>query len=158
MACSSADWVRGLARLISSAINRCAKTGPERKRKLRLPAWLSSSTSVPRMSDGIKSGVNWMRRASSPTTVPIVSSTLGLASPGENGDDRLLDDLILAENHRADGSLGRAHVIGARLGRAHDHVFKLFKPVSADSGHGSTPIFQAAIASESDSVRGHEQN
>ena len=49
IACKSADWVRGLARLISSAIRSWAKTGPEMKRKLRLPLWLSSSTSVPRI-------------------------------------------------------------------------------------------------------------
>jgi len=82
IACNSADCVRGLARLISSAIKSCAKTGPEMKRKLRLPVWLSSSTSVPRMSDGMRSGVNWMRRASSPSTVPIVSTSFVFASPG----------------------------------------------------------------------------
>src|SRR5215475_7311899 len=82
IACSSADWVRGLARLISSAISSWAKTGPAMKRKLRLPPGLSSSTSVPRMSDGIRSGVNWMRRASMPSTIPIVSTSLVLARPG----------------------------------------------------------------------------
>jgi hypothetical protein len=30
-------------------------------------------------------------------------------------------------------------MIGARFGRAHDHVFKLFEPISADSGHDLTP-------------------
>ena len=52
------------------------------KRKLRLPPGLSSSTSVPRMSDGIRSGVNWMRRPSRPRTVPMVSTSLVLARPG----------------------------------------------------------------------------
>ena len=40
--------------------------GPGMKRKLRRPPALSSSTSEPRMSDGIRSGVNWMRLASRP--------------------------------------------------------------------------------------------
>ena len=52
------------------------------KRKLRLPPALSSSTSVPRMSEGIRSGVNWTRRASSPSAVPMVSTSLVLARPG----------------------------------------------------------------------------
>jgi hypothetical protein len=34
-------------------------------------------------------------------------------------------------------------MIGARFGRAHDHVFKLFEPISADSGHGLTPCLVA---------------
>ena len=34
------------------------------------------------MSDGIRSGVNWMRRASSPSTMPMVSTSLVLARPG----------------------------------------------------------------------------
>ena len=40
MLCSSADWVRGLARLISSAISSWAKTGPSMKRKERRPVSL----------------------------------------------------------------------------------------------------------------------
>ena len=82
MACSSADCVRGEARLISSAISNCAKTGPGMNRKLRLPPGDSSSTSEPRMSEGIRSGVNWMRRASRPSTVPMVSTSFVLARPG----------------------------------------------------------------------------
>src|SRR3954466_1374455 len=82
MACSSADWVRGLARLISSAIRSWPKIGPGMKRKARLPPTPSSRTSLPRMSEGIRSGVNWMRRASSPSTVPSASTSLVLARPG----------------------------------------------------------------------------
>ena len=55
---------------------------------------------------------------------------------GQNGDERLLHHFVLAENDRADRGLGRAHVFGGRLRRAHDHVFELFEPVSAGSGHG----------------------
>ncbi len=37
IACSSADWVRGEARLISSAISTSVKTGPRMKRKAGVP-------------------------------------------------------------------------------------------------------------------------
>ena len=43
---------------------------------------LSSSTSEPMMSEGIRSGVNWMRLASSPSVIPRVSTSLVLARPG----------------------------------------------------------------------------
>ena len=82
MACSSADWVLGLARLISSAISSWAKIGPLTKRKLRRPAVVSSSISEPMMSEGMRSGVNWMRLASSPSTLPSVSTSSVLARPG----------------------------------------------------------------------------
>src|SRR4051794_4680061 len=52
------------------------------KRNDRLPELLSSSTSAPRISDGIRSGVNWMRLASSPSVIPRVSTSLVLARPG----------------------------------------------------------------------------
>ena len=54
----------------------------------------------------------------------------------QDGHQRLLDHLVLAEDDGSDRGLGRAHVIGAGFGRAHDHVFELFEPVTADSGHG----------------------
>ena len=62
MACKSAAWVLGGVRLISSASTMLAKMGPWTNRKLRLPVdWSSSMISVPVMSLGIRSGVNWMR-------------------------------------------------------------------------------------------------
>ena len=82
IACSRADWVRGLARLISSAIRSCANTGPLMKRNDRRPLSPSSSTSEPRMSAGMRSGVHWMRFSSRPSTVPRVSVSRVLASPG----------------------------------------------------------------------------
>src|SRR6476646_4129362 len=82
MAWSSADWVLGLARLISSAISSWVNIGPLTKRKPRRPDASSSRTSEPTMSDGIKSGVNWMRLFSSPSTAPSVSTRLVLARPG----------------------------------------------------------------------------
>ena len=38
MASSSADWVRGVARLISSTSTSCANTGPGRNTKLDVPS------------------------------------------------------------------------------------------------------------------------
>ena len=55
---TGADWVRGLARLISSAIKSWQKIGPSMKRNARVPSAPVSSTSAPRMSAGIRSGVN----------------------------------------------------------------------------------------------------
>jgi len=60
MTSSSADWVFGDARLISSASTMFAKIGP---------AWKSNSprfwskTVIPVTSPGSRSGVNWMRLA-----------------------------------------------------------------------------------------------
>ena len=65
IASSSAACVRGGVRLISSASTMFAKIGPRTKRKLRAPVAVSSSRiSVPVMSLGTRSGVNWMRRKS----------------------------------------------------------------------------------------------
>ena len=62
MACSSAACVFGGVRLISSASRMFVKIGPRRKRKRRSPVFTScSSTSVPVMSLGMRSGVNWIR-------------------------------------------------------------------------------------------------
>jgi hypothetical protein len=62
MASSRAACVLGGVRLTSSASSTLVKTGPGRKRNVRLPVRRSSwMTSVPVMSDGIRSGVNWMR-------------------------------------------------------------------------------------------------
>src|SRR5438270_11719854 len=58
MTSSSADWVFGEARLISSASTMLAKTGPGRKLKLPVD-W--SNTDTPVTSVGSRSGVNWMR-------------------------------------------------------------------------------------------------
>ena len=82
IACSRAAWVRGLARLISSAISSWQNTGPGMKRKLRRPISDSSSTSEPRMSAGIRSGVNCTRFWVSPSTTPSVSTRRVLARPG----------------------------------------------------------------------------
>jgi hypothetical protein len=59
---SRAAWVFGGVRLISSARITFAKIGPGKNRNTRSPVALSCwMTSVPVMSDGMRSGVNWMR-------------------------------------------------------------------------------------------------
>ena len=58
IASSSADCVRGVARLISSASSRWAKIGPRSKRRDLAPTSFVSITMLPRMSAGIRSGVN----------------------------------------------------------------------------------------------------
>ncbi len=86
------------------------KTGPRTKRKLRLPvagSW--SMISVPVMSLGIRSGVNWMRHE--PQVQRLGERRDGqsvLASPGtpivrqcpraNSADQHLLDHLVLADN------------------------------------------------------------
>ena len=63
IASSSADWVRGLARLISSASTTFAKSGPgwNTKRPVARPS-SSSGTAAPISRAGSRSLVNWMRR------------------------------------------------------------------------------------------------
>src|SRR6185437_9821188 len=56
--CSSADWVLGGARLISSASSSWVKIGPLVSTKLLV--WKLNRL-VPSISPGIRSGVNWMR-------------------------------------------------------------------------------------------------
>ena len=124
MACSSADWVFGLARLISSAISSWAKIGPLTKRKLRRPPALSSSTSEPMMSEGIRSGVNWMRLASSPRirAQRLHQQGLGEArhadqqgmAAAEERDQGVLDHLLLAED---DGACRLVHALDTLAGR-----------------------------------------
>src|SRR6185437_15138035 len=83
IASSSAAWVRGGARLISSARTMLAKTGPRTKRKARPPdAESSSKISEPVMSLGTRSGVNWIRRKSRCTASASERTMSVLARPG----------------------------------------------------------------------------
>jgi len=78
-----AAWVFGGVRLISSASRMLQKMGPFTKRKdRRLVLWSSSRISVPVMSEGIRSGVNWIRLKSSSSTAARVLISRVLASPG----------------------------------------------------------------------------
>ena len=60
-----------------------ANTGPSKKRKIRFPVDCSSSIiSVPVISDGIRSGVNWIRLNLSSSASDNVFIKSVLASPG----------------------------------------------------------------------------
>ena len=112
IASSRAACVLGGVRLISSARITLAKIGPRRNCNSRRPGSLSSwMTSVPVMSEGIRSGVNWMRLNSSDSAVGQRADHQRLGQPrhahqqamaaGEHGDQQLLDHLLLADDHPA---------------------------------------------------------
>src|SRR2546422_3138782 len=83
IASSSADCVLGGVRLISSASTMFAKIGPGANTICRRPVAASSlMMSVPVMSDGIKSGVNWMRLNFRSSTCASVAMSSVFARPG----------------------------------------------------------------------------
>src|SRR5262245_44073497 len=83
MASSSAACVLGGVRLISSARITLANSGPSRNLNSRWPVErFSSMISVPVMSDGIRSGVNWMRLNDSDRHFDSVLIISVLARPG----------------------------------------------------------------------------
>ena len=79
IASSSADWVFGGVRLISSASSRLVKTGPWRKVKSLVRA---SKTSEPVRSPGIRSGVNCTRLVSMSSAAARLRTSSVLATPG----------------------------------------------------------------------------
>ena len=81
MASSSAAWVFGGVRLISSASSRPVNTGPGRNAASPVAR---SSTIAPVRSAGSMSGVNWTRLKSSPSTVANVRASSVLPSPGRS--------------------------------------------------------------------------
>ena len=79
IASRSAACVFGGVRLISSARRTSVKTGPRRSEN---EAVETLKTFVPVMSEGIRSGVNWMRLKSAPTMRASVFTSKVLAVPG----------------------------------------------------------------------------
>jgi hypothetical protein len=79
IASSRADWVRGEARLISSASSTCVKIGPLWNEK---EPWPGSSTSEPMMSLGSRSGVNCTRAKLTWNTRAIALASVVLPTPG----------------------------------------------------------------------------
>ena len=87
-----------------------AKIGPFTNRSRRLPC-SSSRISVPVMSDGIRSGVNWMRLKSRSRMSARVLMSSVFASPGtpvirqwppvNKRDQHLLDDVVLSDDDLA---------------------------------------------------------
>ena len=86
MASSSALWVRGLARLTSSASSSWVKIGPWRK----LKRWLArSKTDTPMMSAGSRSLVNCTRCQASPSTCASACARVVLPTPGHVLDQQV---------------------------------------------------------------------
>ena len=112
MASNSAAWVFGGVRLISSARITLLNSGPSRKRKSRAPVLrFSSITSVPVMSAGMRSGVNWMRlkrevqrpaqRADHQRLGQPRHAFQQAMAPAEQRNQQFLDHLGLADDHLA---------------------------------------------------------
>ena len=78
IASSSADWVRGVARLISSTSTTLVKTGPGTKRKS--PG--ARSTLLPVTSPGSRSGVPWTRANDRPSDRANALASSVLPTPG----------------------------------------------------------------------------
>ena len=89
------------------------KIGPGRNSSLRRPvAGSSSMMSMPVMSEGIRSGVNWIRRNSRSSVRARVRAIKVLPNPGtprkqdvaaaEQADQHVVDDRLLADDHLGD--------------------------------------------------------
>src|SRR5262245_22990257 len=79
IASSRADWVFGVARLISSARTTLAKSGPGTNSKICV-FWLKIDT--PMMSEGRRSLVNWMRWKARPSERARAWARVVLPTPG----------------------------------------------------------------------------
>ncbi len=82
IASSSALWVRGEARLISSARISEPNSGPGWNMSCGALSGRSTSTTVPVMSAGMRSGVNWMRLCEIPSALAKERTMLVLPIPG----------------------------------------------------------------------------
>ena len=85
MASRSADWVFGVARLISSVSTICAMTGPGRNSNSWV-AWLKIETPV--TSEGSRSGVNWMRWKVQAVERASARASMVLPTPGTSSSSR----------------------------------------------------------------------
>src|SRR4051794_4445595 len=78
---SSAAWVRGDARLISSTSSTCVKTGPGRNSN-RFERW--SNTLTPVTSEGSRSGVNWSRENEQSSERASAFASIVFPTPGKS--------------------------------------------------------------------------
>ena len=139
IASSSADCVFGGVRLISSASRMLVKIGPGAKVIWRRPVVVSSwMMSVPVMSDGIRSGVNWMREKRQVDDAGQGVDEQRLGQPGHADDQAVAADeqreqhlrqhLVLADDELAqllaDARLPLVHPVGERdvVGGAQIHL------------------------------------
>ncbi len=124
IASSSADCVFGVARFTSSASTMLANTGPRWKRTRRPPPPATASctsTLVPMMSAGIRSGVNWMREVGRSSTRPRLLMSVVLPRPGHALEQRVPAAGEAREHAVHDG--GVAHDGPADLGAQRRHPF-----------------------------------
>ena len=131
MACSSADWVRGLARLISSAISSWAKIGPLMKRKApaarrRLLQHLGAEDvgghQVRRELDAADfEAQHRAQRVDELRLGEAGHADHEAVAAGQDGDQRVLDDLGLAEHDLADRLARLGDLLDGGFGGAHDH-------------------------------------
>ena len=106
------------------------------------------------MSEGIRSGVNWMRRAFEAEHGAERVDQLGLGeaghadheavAAGQDGDQRVLDDLLLAEDDRGDGLARLADLFDRGFGGVHDGGIET-GGVRELSAHGVTPSCSWAL-------------
>ena len=82
---SSADWVLGEARLISSPTTMLAKIAPGLNSNSRV-SWLQTETPV--MSLGSRSGVNWIRRTEQSMERASALASIVLPTPGTSSMSR----------------------------------------------------------------------
>src|SRR6478752_3980217 len=115
MASSSALWVRGLARLTSSASSSWVKIGPWRK----LKRWLArSKIETPMMSAGSRSLVNCTRCQASPSTCASACASVVLPTPGTSSISRWPRASRQARHRRICAGLPRITVSSVSSARA----------------------------------------
>ena len=105
------------------------------------------------MSDGIRSGVNWMRRGIEAEHGAHGLDQLGLGearhadqqrvAAGQHGDQRLLDHLLLAEDDRADRGLGGARHAAAVVSAARTIMSSSFSRLSPATAMSSLLVIAA---------------
>src|SRR5258706_2412632 len=101
---SSADWVRGEARLISSASRIEVNTGPARNSKV-CSFWLNTET--PRMSEGSRSGVNCTRVKRAPIDAARLLASVVLPVPGKSSINTWPPEAKAASSRRTPSRLPR---------------------------------------------------
>ena len=149
---SSADWVFGEARLISSPSTTLANTAPGRNSKSPR-SWLNTFTPV--MSVGSMSGVNWMRRNEQSIDRAIALASIVLPTPGhvldqqmafgDKRDQRQSDLVVLAADDPLDVVLERVELVGEGL-----PVARLFAKL-----HATSPVRSAVCRPFPGSVASH---